>query len=64
MVMELAPYAVFALIAKVFAEIGVEAISKLSMYFFTVLIALFIHALIVSITTSIVKFNSKTKCNL
>lgn len=47
MVMELAPYAVFALIAKVFAEIGVDAISKLSLYFFTVIIALFIHALIV-----------------
>ena len=47
MVMELAPYAVFALIAKVFAEIGVDAISKLSLYFITVLIALFIHALIV-----------------
>jgi len=47
MVMELAPYAVLALIAKVFAEIGVEAISKLSLYFITVLIALFIHALIV-----------------
>jgi Na+/H+-dicarboxylate symporter len=47
MVMELAPYAVFALIAKVFAEIGVEAISSLSLYFITVLIALLIHALIV-----------------
>ncbi len=47
MVMELAPYAVFALIAKVFAEIGVDAISKLSLYFITVLIALLIHALIV-----------------
>lgn len=47
MVMELAPYAVFALIAKVFAEIGVDAISKLSMYFFTVITALFIHALVV-----------------
>ncbi|MCF6288925.1 MAG: dicarboxylate/amino acid:cation symporter [Proteobacteria bacterium] len=47
MVMELAPYAVFALIAKVFAEIGVDAISKLSWYFITVLIALFIHAMIV-----------------
>lgn len=47
MVMELAPYAVFALIAKVFAEIGVEAISNLSLYFITVLVALLIHALIV-----------------
>lgn len=47
MVMELAPYAVFALIAKVFAEIGVEAINNLSLYFITVLVALLIHALIV-----------------
>ena len=38
-VMELAPYAVFALIARVFAEIGVEAISNLSLYFITVLVA-------------------------
>jgi Na+/H+-dicarboxylate symporter len=47
MVMEIAPYAVFALIAKVFAEIGVDAIAKLSMYFLTVMLALFVHALIV-----------------
>ena len=47
MVMELAPYAVFALIAKVFAEIGVDAISKLSQYFFTIILALFVHALVV-----------------
>ena len=47
MVMELAPYAVFALIAKVFAEIGVDAISKLSQYFFTIIFALFVHALVV-----------------
>jgi len=47
MVMEIAPYAVFALIAKVFAEIGVDAISKLSWYFFTVLFALIAHALLV-----------------
>ena len=59
MVMELAPYAVFALIAKVFAEIGVDAISKLSLYFFTVLLALFIHALIVypTLLTFIGKLN-------
>ena len=31
-VMELAPYAVFALIAKVFAEIGIDAIKNLSKY--------------------------------
>jgi len=47
MVMEIAPYAVFALIAKVFAEIGIEAINSLSKYFITVLVALLIHAFIV-----------------
>lgn len=59
MVMELAPYAVFALIAKVFAEIGVDAISKLSLYFFTVLVALFLHALVVYplILTVLAKIN-------
>ena len=59
MVMELAPYAVFALIAKVFAEIGVDAISKLSLYFITVLIALLLHALIVypTMLTVLAKLN-------
>jgi len=59
MVMELAPYAVFALIAKVFAEIGVEAISKLSWYFITVMTALFIHALVVYplMLTTLAKLN-------
>lgn len=59
MVMELAPYAVFALIAKVFAEIGVDAISKLSLYFITVIIALFIHALLVypTMLTVLAKLN-------
>lgn len=47
LVMKLAPYAVFALIAKVFAEIGVDAIEKLSLYFFTVILALVIHATVV-----------------
>jgi len=58
-VMELAPYAVFALIAKVFAEIGVDAISKLSMYFFTIVFALLIHALVVYplLLTTLAKLN-------
>ena len=46
-IMELAPYAVFALIAKVFSELGFSAIQTLSGYFFTVLLVLFIHALVV-----------------
>ncbi|HFC30040.1 MAG TPA: dicarboxylate/amino acid:cation symporter [Oceanospirillales bacterium] len=47
LIMELAPYAVFALIAKVFSELGFGAIKTLSGYFFTVLLVLFIHALVV-----------------
>jgi Na+/H+-dicarboxylate symporter len=47
MIMEFAPYAVFALIAIVFADLGVKAISDLAKYFFTVLLVLFMHALIV-----------------
>lgn len=59
MVMHIAPYAVFALIAKVFAEIGVDAISKLSLYFFTVLAALFVHALLVypTMLTTLARLN-------
>ncbi|VAW39068.1 Proton/glutamate symporter @ Sodium/glutamate symporter [hydrothermal vent metagenome] len=58
-IMKLAPYAVFALIAKVFAEIGVDAISKLSWYFFTVIFALVVHALVVypSILTVLARLN-------
>jgi Na+/H+-dicarboxylate symporter len=47
MIMEFAPYAVFALIAIVFANLGIEAISDLAKYFFTVLLVLAIHALVV-----------------
>jgi Na+/H+-dicarboxylate symporter len=59
MIMELAPYAVFALIANVFAEIGIDAISKLSWYFFTVIFALFAHALIIypTILTVLARIN-------
>jgi len=46
-IMEFAPYAVFALIAVVFADLGADAISKLAKYFFTVLLVLMIHAFIV-----------------
>ena len=42
--MLLAPYGVFALLAKVFAEQGFEAIKPLSIYFFTVLGVLVLHA--------------------
>lgn len=47
LIMEFAPYAVFAILAKVFAELGLEAISTLAGYFFTVLGLLIFHALVV-----------------
>jgi len=42
--MELAPYGVFALLAKLFSEMGISAILDLAAYFFTVLAVLLIHA--------------------
>ncbi len=47
MIMHFAPYAVFAILANVFAELGVNAIKTLSGYFFTVLGLLIFHALVV-----------------
>lgn len=43
MLIQLAPYGVFFLIAKVFAQQGFSAILPLSKYFFLVLLALLIH---------------------
>ena len=45
--MALAPYGVFALLARLFAHMGIGAIMDLAAYFFTVLGVLFFHALIV-----------------
>lgn len=45
-IMSIAPYGVFALISKTFATVGFDAIVPLLKYFFTVLIALLLHALI------------------
>lgn len=47
LIMHFAPYAVFAILAKVFAELGVDAIKTLAGYFFTVLGLLIFHALVV-----------------
>lgn len=47
LIMHFAPYAVFAILAKVFSELGVDAIKTLSGYFFTVLGLLIFHALVV-----------------
>jgi Na+/H+-dicarboxylate symporter len=59
LIMKLAPYAVFALIARVFAELGFGAIRTLSGYFFTVLLVLFIHALVVypTLLTTLARLN-------
>ncbi|NQX90229.1 MAG: dicarboxylate/amino acid:cation symporter [Halioglobus sp.] len=45
--MHLAPYGVFALLAKLFATLGFTAILDLATYFFTVLTVLLFHALVV-----------------
>ena len=45
--MALAPYGVFALLAKLFATMGIAAIIDLAAYFFTVLAVLLFHSLVV-----------------
>jgi len=45
--MHLAPYGVFALLAKLFATLGFGAILDLAAYFFTVIVVLLFHALLV-----------------
>ncbi|MBP6700631.1 MAG: dicarboxylate/amino acid:cation symporter, partial [Halioglobus sp.] len=45
--MALAPYGVFALLAKLFSQLGLGAIVDLAAYFFTVLAALLFHAIVV-----------------
>jgi Na+/H+-dicarboxylate symporter len=47
LIMHFAPYAVFAILAKVCAELGIGAIKDLAGYFFTVLGLLIFHALII-----------------
>ena len=50
MVMTFAPYAVFCLVAKAIAELGMDLVVQLSGYFATVMAALIIHALITQMT--------------
>ncbi|WP_221076400.1 dicarboxylate/amino acid:cation symporter [Agarivorans aestuarii] len=45
--MNLAPYGVFALLAKLFFEIGFDAIASLLSYFMVVLVVLLLHALLI-----------------
>ena len=47
LLMQLAPYGVFCLLAKLFATIGFAAIADLAQYFFTVLFVLLLHGLVV-----------------
>jgi Na+/H+-dicarboxylate symporter len=45
MLMQLAPYGVFCLLAKLFATLGIGVILDLAKYFFTVVFVLFLHGL-------------------
>jgi Na+/H+-dicarboxylate symporter len=45
MLMQLAPYGIFCLLAKLFADVGVGMIMSLAKYFFTVLFVLLLHSL-------------------
>lgn len=45
--MALAPFGVFALLAKLFSTMGIGAIVDLAKYFFTVLFTLFVHGIVV-----------------
>jgi len=45
LLMVLAPYGIFCLLAKLFAEVGIGMIMSLAKYFFTVLFVLLLHSL-------------------
>src|SRR5690554_6512029 len=45
--MHLAPYGVFCLLAKMFSEMGIGAILDLAKYFFTVLLVLVLHQVVI-----------------
>lgn len=47
LLMQLAPYGVFCLLAKLFANMGFAAIADLAKYFFTVLFVLLLHGFVV-----------------
>lgn len=47
LVMQFAPYGVFCLLVKLFAQLGFGAILDLAKYFFTVLFVLLLHAIVV-----------------
>jgi len=45
MLMKLAPYGIFCLLAKLFADVGIAMIMSLAKYFFTVIFVLLLHSL-------------------
>ena len=45
--MHLAPYGVFCLLARLFADLGIASVVELAAYFFTVVLVLLIHGLVV-----------------
>lgn len=45
MLMQLAPYGIFCLLAKLFSSLGVGVILDLAKYFFTVVLVLFLHGI-------------------
>lgn len=47
LVMQFAPYGVFCLLAKLFSQLGFGAIVDLAKYFFTVLLVLLLHGIVV-----------------
>jgi Na+/H+-dicarboxylate symporter len=52
--MELAPYGIFCLLAKLFADVGIAMIMNLAKYFFTVLFVLLLHSL--GVYSALLKF--------
>lgn len=52
--MKLAPYGIFCLLAKLFADVGISMILSLAKYFFTVVLVLLLHSL--GVYTLILKF--------
>jgi Na+/H+-dicarboxylate symporter len=54
MLMKLAPYGIFCLLAKLFADVGIGMIMNLAKYFFTVLFVLLLHSL--GVYSALLKF--------
>ena len=46
LIMALAPYAVFCLVSKAIAELGIDLVKEISGYFFVIMIALLFHAFV------------------